>query len=800
MKKLLLVLLFPMLVFGAENNFISPVDTVHAPGARYWSISSFATSDSLTYNATSVKNDTLKQGLNAINATAFNIATGYTGAFWAAAQNTSDTNLISSSFAVNLGTGGRFNAGSGFWKFTGNNKSITFGSTGTTTASLAGLIFAGTNDTLIDNVGFLLGNLIIAPSAIMMNNGSFTTLITNPVEINTNGTLTVKRSINILLASAGKFIKLSTGYVLNGTGPLFMSNNSGSLGTWDTVPKMFTTGTLGLNISQYASGDGSVVLGDSLSCLGTVLIYKSGTGNFNFKTNNNYIGAANFNFGSANATKTCWLSFLSSTINVTGSVNGTLYNTGTIYDTMGTSQFFVGGGWTWPSAHNIFGTATSQLVTFTGVGTTTSNNKWFPGSVVINSAGVTRTFADKFACSTNFTATAGSVLFANKARDSIRGNYANNLTGTDTLNRNSDSLWLGASFTGNLRVKNDLSRTYLYGTALCNFTSNGTTVNYFDIRGDTRAKQMKLIDRYHGRKTVVTTGTLNTNGMDCFSDSFAIINDSVATTTGDTISAPKVTFGLSAKPDLVNPMLLYFGLALKDTLFDTCSRSLGKVVVNKSGDTLTLSGVTHLDTLQVVDGGLRMRSATDTVYVKGLSWTSIIPSTIIAPIVCSGNITFGAGASVAATGAGKIISTLAGATIALNGASVPGITSVRATLEDGGTVNSLTSSANGVKYTLEALKKLTVGTLTIGGTALAPDSLVSSSATDLCTLSTAAGTVCNYTYFKNIYSVNSIIASTGGVNGGGNTNISFPATTSWRSRESFRSARSAYRRRGFWGF
>jgi hypothetical protein len=335
----------------------------------------------------------------------------------------------------------------------------------------------------------------------------------------------------------------------------------------------------------------------------------------------------------------------------------TSYSSGTDNQNFQNSVWFVSGGWNFNASQIITGTAATQSITFSGAGTTTSNGKTFPGNVINNAVGTLRTMADKFRCIGNFTNTHGSIIFASLARDSIGGDYANNLTGTDTLNRNSDSLWIGGSFTGNLRVKNALSRTYFYGTALCNMTTNGTTVNYDDIRGTDRTKQMKCIDRYHGRKLVVTTGTLNTNGKTCITDSFTIVNDSIATVLGDTISSRKITLGASAKPINGTPLLLYFGLALKDTLFDTmpAAKSAGKLVVNKSGDTLTSSGVGHFDTMQIIAGGYRMGTATDTQYTKGLSWTSTAPATIIAPIVVTDSIYIAAGASITYSGTGKII-------------------------------------------------------------------------------------------------------------------------------------------------
>jgi hypothetical protein len=274
----------------------------------------------------------------------------------------------------------------------------------------------------------------------------------------------------------------------------------------------------------------------------------------------------------------------------------------------------------------------TSTVTISNTATVTNSNKSFY-NFIANASTKTITMSGKFRAGNNFTATAGSVVFGNLVRDSVVGDWANNLTGTDTLNRNSDSLWLGGSFTSNLRTKNDLSCSYLYGTALSNFTCNTNKVNCFEIRGDTRAKQMKLIDRCTIRKLTVGTGTLNTNGMDFFTDSFLVVNDSIAIVAGDTISAPKITFGASAKPIIGTPMLLYFGLALADTLRDSITQTLGNLIVNKTGNGLTVMSTGHFDTVRILDGAFSMGAATDTLYCDHLQVSSTDTMTLTAPIV-----------------------------------------------------------------------------------------------------------------------------------------------------------------------
>lgn len=366
--------------------------------------------------------------------------------------------------------------------------------------------------------------------------------------------------------------------------------------------------------------------------------------------------AANWVGGTLPATGDVWV--LSSTENVALTVDSNFTNAGIAADAGYTATVSLQSYTITTTGDVNLGGATidpgTSTVNITNTATVTTAGKSFY-NFVCNAATKAITMVGKFRAAGNVTVTAGVPTFANLARDSIGGDYANNLTGTDTLSWNADSCWFGGSFTGNLRTKNDLARKYFYGTALCNMTTSGVTMNHMEIRGTDRTKQVKLIDRWHGRKTQVTTGTLNTNGMDFFADSFIVVQDSVATVLGDTISSRQITIGASAKPINGTPLLLYFGLALADTMRDSIAQSLGNLVVNKTGSNLTFANAGHYDTIQVINGSIAMNAATDTQYCKGLSIASTSTCVLTAPIVVTDSIYIAAGATVTYSGVGKII-------------------------------------------------------------------------------------------------------------------------------------------------
>ena len=552
---------------------------------------------------------------------------------------------------------------------TGASSNLHIGSTLTApTATSCAVTFNGTTACVLDDdKGTTFMTLTLGASAIVTCTGAGAASFysaTTPFVLGASATLTNNGDLRFGLSGATSFYSLGAGYTLDGSGAgayrFYITVNSITV----TCPAITISGTI--SIFLFSETPSSNITGSTFSMTGALVIPT---------TTPFYLAVArvasqiiqdmngqNITCGQmltgciagAFTTGSQTLKFGSGTHSI-ASYNGTTYNVASAIQ-FGTSIISCSGNWAFGSNNVITGTAASQSVTITNTSAVTNAGKTFPGSFIVNAPAKVVTMTGKFRCGKDFTVTAGGVVFGNLAIDSIAGDYANNGVSTDSVNWNADSCWFAQSFTGNLRTKNDLARKYLYGTALCNFTTNTAKINHIDVRGDTRAKQMKLIDRHTIRKLQVTTGTLNTNSMDCFADSFIVVQDSVATVLGDTISAPKITFGATAKPIIGTPMLLYFGLALADTMRDSIAQSLGKLVVNKTGSNLTFASVGHYDTIQIINGSIAMNAATDTQYCAGLSITSTSACVLTAPINCSGTLHTGSTSLVTATGAPFIMS------------------------------------------------------------------------------------------------------------------------------------------------
>lgn len=531
---------------------------------------------------------------------------------------------------------------------------------GAVTATSCPLTLNGTNAMVLTlNKAHTFKSIELGPSAKVTSNGTTTLSVLSsgtPLTLGTTATFTSTSAVAIGRTTSGPLYALDATSVWNGTGTIYPYANTAGITV--TVPAVTYTGS-----GNFLYSDSPALTGWTIQFTGTqnygtaaLDLYAPSTGTTGtYDCNGQNFTCGVFKNGNLAASMTTTYNYSSGTFTILSYNLVITYNSGTTNVNFMTSNWICSTGWQFPSTHTITGTAATTSVTFTGVGTTTSNGKTFPGNVVINSAGVARTFADKFKCDGNYTATAGRPVFLASGLDTIVGDVALNQSSTDTTNFNNDSSNIGGSYTGNLRIKNHL-RTNLYGTALCNFTSNSAKLNRVVVNGTTRTKQMKLIDRYTSQYLTVSTGNLNTNEMDCFADSAIIINDSVATVLGDTISSRRITYGASAKPMIGTPMLLYFGLALADTMRDSVpTQSLGKLVVNKTGSNVTFANAGHYDTMQVINGSIAMNAATDTQYTKGLSITTTSTCVLTAPIVVTDSIYILAGATVTYSGVGKII-------------------------------------------------------------------------------------------------------------------------------------------------
>jgi hypothetical protein len=784
MKKLLLILFFASGVFaGISDTVIGSAGIGSWKNVNVWSAATFPGSLDTTIHKTGI-NDTLD---TTISVAAVRIPP-VSGTWWSTAGKT----LTVSSFFVDSGTETvrtpdsiAIIGNTGYYRNSSGNG-------GRITAQMS-ISFSGSNCVLSDYKGLNpVKAIVIGNGAILTNNGSSmnTTLqgATSPLVFINGGSLIMTRRFIVQLTSTGSHISFL------GTLPTIVHNDGSFLtfrasnGVTSTIPAMSITGT-GVGLSLTGGGTGCTVvytLGGNLTLPGFMIApgYETTTltlnaVTYNITTNILTLGGilitdnCTFNMGSGNHTITSFVT------NVTGT-NAFHFQT---------SQFSCSGSWTMPSGANqtVDATNTTQSVTFTGMGTTTNSGQTFPGNVIVNAPGVLRTMTEKFRCAGNYTQTAGSVIFGNLSRDSIVGDYTNALASTDSVNWNADSLWLGGSFTGNLRTKNDLARKYLYGTALCNFTTNGAKINHIDVRGDTRAKQIKLIDRHTIRKLQVTIGTLNTNGQDCFADSFIVVKDSIATVLGDTISSRKITFSPTAKLSNVTPLLLYFGLALKDTLFDTLpatARTIGNVIIQKTGDTLTQAGVVHGDTLKFISGGYRTANVTDTSYWKAVSITSSSVFTLTAPMVISGSLTLGAGVDMRMSGDGKIIldTTATTHSVTLNGDSIPNMLVKYAQFQDSGRVVATIADSAVISFKSAAGLRLYADTASLNGRASYLNTY-SASSTAQARLWLDGVKTWKYASVAGISVSPAQIVGTGMIDGGNTAGWGWPSTS--RSRHSF---------------
>jgi hypothetical protein len=607
------------------------------------------------------------------------------GAFWRypiAQAYTLDTIGIDSINLSNAGDAWKDSCtGTAKWpraiKFLSNNALMKIAAaSGAISATNTNLYFNGTGAQMVSNKSTVTNSLTIGSGAGLTISASVATVFNGaaPLTFVDGGSITNNSSgigFKFSLTATGNFITVTAGSptITNsntdfGSSPIVLEHgNTGSGNVTGTIPEMTFAGVGAINLYDQGGGGTGIAtssLAGNISFATTThfRIRQAYGQRFVFLTNNKSIlGYPILEFGRSAAGNTLSLFLGSSTITST-SYLGTTYANGALFN-LGKCAWTNIGAFTWNTNDVITDSSAGSTVTFSGVGTTTNNGKTFPGSVVINSAGVLRTIADKFRCAGNLTLTAGKVNFG-KFRDTVLGDYINNLTAaTDTVNK-IDTMynfgsWIRAS---GAHSKNDTAQTMLSGTALCNWTFGDMDFRAHMVRltGASRAKQVKFIDNGHIRYFKDSTGTMafNSTGMRVWFDSSLYIVDSAYLQYRDTIQTPKLLISSTAK--VQNSGLLYFGLALKDTIWtqNSTANSIGNLTINKSGDTLTLSGATRLDTLQVVDGGLRMSSATDTVYTKGLSWTSTDPSTIIAPIVVTDSIYIAPGASIGYSGVGRI--------------------------------------------------------------------------------------------------------------------------------------------------
>ena len=541
--------------------------------------------------------------------------TGYTGNLsWSGKVLTVEGNC-------NLAGSGTVNMGNGL-TMTGNGN-LTFGaSIGAVTASACTLDLQGTGNFSVASsciaTGSGFANVILAYSgkitSFIPTGTAYYCYLAKKLTVN-GGNLNISSYGFTLAPEESDFLTLTAGYSITGAvGILYIWPKTPSL-TYN-IPAITTAGILNLGYGGLNPTLGNNVilnLTGNLSWVGAGYWGPGGAHTWTINCNSVTltVGAASYLLVGTNST----FNANTATISSTGAI---VFNTGTV--NFNSAQISYGGNLTIPAGLT-FNPGTTAKITVTNTSNITSAGKSLP-ELALNATGKAITFIDKFRTIGDLTLTAGKIT-PFKGRDSVLGNYYNNLTAAaDTVNR-IDTLYLFGSYTraSGSHAKNDTAQTMICGTALCNWTSSGFTANMVRLIGTNRTKQLKLIDNSIFKFLKDSTGTINTNGKKLTCDSSLFIVDSLFTSAGDTITTPKLLVSSSAKLN-INSSLFYFGLALKDTLYDSCTSSLGKIVVNKSGNGLVQSGNSYSRKMELTDGSFDLASIGDSIVTDTLNVTT----------------------------------------------------------------------------------------------------------------------------------------------------------------------------------
>ena len=552
--------------------------------------------------------------------------TGYTGNLsWSGKVLTVEGNCnLAGSGTVNMGNGLTMN---------GASAALTLAATsGVITATNCALTMNGTTGMTITNgKSATFASLTLGASAIVVINGTVAMVFSSssaPLIMGNNSSLTstVVASLSFTRTTSGDMFTMGSGCTLNigAKGLLFIAGGTNAA---ITVPALTVSGTTVAAYVQFSEPTLSALTGISFTFTGHqnygsaicyIYVFKATTTmTINFDTYDLTCGAFKPG-GVALTTGTETVNYGSGTINC-ASYSSALYNNATTYNFQA-SQWLVAGDFTIGGSNSI-NPGTTAKITVTNTSNITSAGKSLP-ELALNATGKAITFIDKFRTIGDLTLTAGKIT-PFKGRDSVLGNYYNNLTAAaDTVNR-IDTLYLFGSYTraSGSHAKNDTAQTMICGTALCNWTSSGFTANMVRLIGTNKTKQLKLIDNSIFKFLKDSTGTINTNGKKLTCDSSLFIVDSLFTSAGDTITTPKLLVSSSAKLN-INSSLFYFGLALKDTLYDSCTSSLGKIVVNKSGNGLVQSGNSYSRKMELTDGSFDLASIGDSIVTDTLNVTT----------------------------------------------------------------------------------------------------------------------------------------------------------------------------------
>ena len=631
MKKLLLfVLLFPAFLIA-----VGAPDTVITSGK--WSVAANWSSGALpqalidTMLHKTATNDTID---SSFSLAAVRIPP-VSGTWWSLAGKT----LAVNDFFIDSGTGtARYpdtliiNGASGYLRTSAGN--------GARTATNSVLVFNGTTGmSYVTNKLYnttMFCNVILGASAKLTVTGTQTFYIGSTASVGAlltmgnNSTLTISSGSGAGLrmdfqchVTPVTTHSIGSGCTINGTSGVAVVCYLG--GSTITVPALTLSGTTQYFKTYFATHNNTINLTGNLSITGNIQIdqqYYATTGNV-FNTGGFSLSGLIFYGGSGlTAAAQLTVNMSSSTVTCTQiiALTSVNYTTGFYKLNFDQSQWSVAGDVTMDQYWTV-NPGTTAKITVTNTSNITSAGKSLP-ELALNATGKAITFIDKFRTIGDLTLTAGKIT-PFKGRDSVLGNYYNNLTAAaDTVNR-IDTLYLFGSYTraSGSHAKNDTAQTMICGTALCNWTSSGFTANMVRLIGTNRTKQLKLIDNSIFKFLKDSTGTINTNGKKLTCDSSLFIVDSLFTSAGDTITTPKLLVSSSAKLN-INSSLFYFGLALKDTLYDSCTSSLGKIVVNKSGNGLVQSGNSYSRKMELTDGSFDLASIGDSIVTDTLNVTT----------------------------------------------------------------------------------------------------------------------------------------------------------------------------------
>lgn len=268
---------------------------------------------------------------------------------------------------------------------------------GAYTAAGTSLEFHGTGDTILDNKGITFEKLCICDGSTVNNIGSSNSVYQSIsgaplIMMGNNTTLNLGRQISLYTTLPSRFILHGSNSIITGSAVLQMLPNGA-----DSLFDFSRTGNGSVYIRPNQTGSSLDLMGDFAS-IGLLRIYIANAYTFTFKQNNYTISSGNLDYGSSNSSATGNFYF-AGTWNITGNLNATAYNSGTVNIIFGALQANIGGNITRIAEHNITGIENTQFtLNGSGAQTVTSNGKQFGNLTVNNTGTATIKFLDSLSC------------------------------------------------------------------------------------------------------------------------------------------------------------------------------------------------------------------------------------------------------------------------------------------------------------------------------------------------------------------------------------------------------------------